>query len=109
LAEIWRTRDRLGREVIFTLARRGHILQRHSDMADRLDEVRVTIEDPDFVTRDRQYSRREIHYRRTPFGQGFVRVVVNYRPVAPKGTWVGEVITAYRVDERDIEEVPLWP
>jgi hypothetical protein len=52
---------------------------------------------------------REIHYPRTPSGQGWMRVVVNYRPVPPQGTWAGEVITAYRIDERDVKEVQLWP
>ena len=69
----------------------------------------TAIEQPDFVTRDVRYHHREIHYRRSPSGQGWIKVVVNYRPVPPQGTWAGEVITAYRVDERDIEEVQLWP
>jgi hypothetical protein len=99
----------MGREVIFTSARRDHVLQRHSDMADRLDEVRSAIEQPDLITRDREYARRQVHYRRTPSGRGFIRVVVNYRPVPPQGTWAGEVIIAHRVNERDMEEVQLWP
>ncbi|MGH2617235.1 MAG: hypothetical protein ACRDJC_18535 [Thermomicrobiales bacterium] len=109
MAAIWQTLDRFEREVVFTSARRDHILQRHGDMADRLDEIRIAVEQPDFVTRDRGYSRRKVHYRRTPSGQGWIRVVVNYRPVPPQGTWVGEVITAFRVEDRTIEEAQLWP
>ena len=109
LAEIWQTWDYLGREVVFTTDRHDHVLQRHGDMADRLDEIRATVERPDFVTCDRGYPRREIHYRYTPSGQGFIRVVVNYRPVPPQGTWAGEVITGFRVEERNFEEVQLWP
>ena len=109
MAEIWSTSDHRGREVVFTLERRAHVLQRHGDMADRLDEIRATVEQPDFVTRDRGYPRREVYYRYTPSGQGFIRVVVNYRAVPPQGTWVGAVITAFRVEGRQPEEVQLWP
>jgi hypothetical protein len=78
-------------------------------MVGRLGAVQTTVEHSDFITRDREYPHREVHYRRTPSEQGWIRVVVNYRPVPPRGTWVGEVITAFRIDRRDIEEEPLWP
>jgi hypothetical protein len=109
VAEIWRTQDRAGREVVLTPTRLDHILGRHNYMAGRLDQVRTAVEQPDFVTRDSEYPRREICYRRTPSGQGLMKVVVNYRPAPPQGTWIGEVITAYRIDERNIQEVQLWP
>ena len=86
-----------------------HIRQRHDEIAERLDEVRTAVEQPDFITRDSEYTRREIFYRRTPSGQGWLKVVVNYRPIPPQGTWAGEVITAYRIEERDDQEVQLWP
>ena len=105
MAEIWATRDHAGREVVLTSARLAHILSRHADMANRLEEVRAPVEHPDFVTRDVGYRQRLIYYRRTPSRQGWIRVVVNYRPVPPQGTWAGEIITAYRVDQRDIDEV----
>jgi hypothetical protein len=69
-----------------------------------MDEVRAAVEHSDLVVRDVGYPHREIHYRRTPSGQGWIRVVVNYRPVPPQGTWAGEIITAYRVDQGDIDE-----
>jgi hypothetical protein len=78
-------------------------------MVDRLDEVRIAVEQPDFVTQDSGYTRREIYYRRTSSGQGWMRVVVNYRPVPPQSTWAGEIITAFRVKRRDLREVQLWP
>src|SRR4051812_49839836 len=90
--EIWQTTDRLGRGVIFTPAARAHILKRHADIAVRLDEVRTAFDRPDLVTRDREFSHRENHYRRTPSHRGWVKVVVNYRPVPPQGTWAGEVV-----------------
>jgi len=78
-------------------------------MADRLDDVRAAIEEPDFVTRDVKYHHRENRYRRVASGQGLLKVVVQYRPVPPQGTWVGEVITAYRVKKRKSREVLLEP
>jgi hypothetical protein len=42
-------------------------------------------------------------------GQGFLKVVVQYRPVPPQGTWAGEVITAYRGKKRKSREVLLEP
>jgi hypothetical protein len=74
--EIWRIRDRTGREVVLTSAGLDHILQGHDEIADRLDEVRTAIEQPDFVTRDATYRHREIHYRRVASGQGLLKVVV---------------------------------
>jgi hypothetical protein len=96
--------DHAGREVVLTPARRDHILKRHADMADRLDDVRVAVENPDHVTRDTGYHHRQNHFRRTPSGQGWIKIVVEYRPIPPQGTWADEIITAYRVDQRDIEE-----
>jgi hypothetical protein len=109
VATIWRTRDRLGREVALTEGRRDHILSKHPELAGRLGEARATVEGPDFVTRDAADPRREHHYRRTPSGRAWIKVVVNERPVPPQGTWAGEVITAYRTERVDPEEAPLWP
>jgi hypothetical protein len=109
LATIWRTRDRFGRLVTFTKQGRDHILDRHSDLVARLDELRSIVERPDFVTRDRRFPSRENHYRRERSGSGWIKVVVHYRPVPPQGTWAGEVITAYVLKRRKSKEVQLWP
>ena len=78
-------------------------------MVDRLDEVRIAVEQPNFVTRDSGYTRREIYYRRASSGQGWTRVVVNYRPVPPQSTWAGEIITTFRVKRRHLWDVQQWP
>jgi hypothetical protein len=109
VADIWRTRDRLGREVVFNSASRDHIRRRRAELADRLDEIRWAIEAPDLVTRDATYPNRENHYRRTAFGPGWLKVVVRYLPVPPQGTWVGEVITAFPLRSPNPKETRLWP
>jgi hypothetical protein len=105
--EIWRTRDRAGREVVLTSTGLDHILRRHDDMRSLLEEVRSIIEQPELVTRDLEYRHRENHYGRSSFDQPWIKVVVQYRPIPPQGTWAGEVITAYPVKRRDPKEEPL--
>lgn len=107
MAEIWRTQDRAGREVVLTSAGLDHILQEHDEIADQLDEVQITIEQSDLITRDVEYRHRENHYRRAPSKRNWIKVVVQYRPVPPQGTWEGEVITAYPVKRSDPREEPL--
>jgi hypothetical protein len=109
LAEIWRTRDHLGRVVILTPAGLDHIRVRHGKFANRMDEVRGVVEHPGFVTRDRHHAHRECFYRRELSGSGFIKVVVHYRPAPPQGTWEGEVITAYHDESPEPKEVALWP
>lgn len=108
MAAIWRTRDQFGREVTLSAEHRNHILQRHEGMAVHLGDVKLTVENPSLVARDINYRRREHFYRPCTSEQHlWIKVVVNYRPVPPQGTWAGEVITAYPVREREILEVPL--
>ncbi len=109
MAAIWRTRDPLGREIVLNEERRDHILTRHPALAARLDEIRTTVEQPDFITRDRRFGHRENVYRRTTSAPGWIKVVVHFRPIPPQGAWSGEVITAYYVDRRNAAEVTLWP
>jgi len=109
LAEIWRTRDHLGRVVILSPAGLDHIRVRHGDLANRMDEIRAVVEHPEFVTRDRQRARRECFYSRELSGPLFIKAVVQYRPVPPQGNWEGEIISAYPVDEPKPEEARLWP
>lgn len=72
MAEIWRTHDRLGRDVVFTSAGRDHILRKHCDMASRLNAVRITIEQAAVITRDFKYRRRENHYWQTAPGKTWI-------------------------------------
>jgi hypothetical protein len=83
---IWEASDRFGRQITLTLQRQEHIFAEHDEMAHHLDLVRVTVEPPDFVTRDRRYPHRENCYRPEPSGSRWIKVVVHYRPVPPQGT-----------------------
>ena len=109
MQEIWRTEDRLGREVIFSSRGLSHILDEHDRMADRLAAIRPTIEHPGYVTQDANYPHRENYYRRTPSGRRYLKVVVAYRPVPPQGTWAGEVVPAYLTRKIKRQEAQLWP
>ena len=109
MAEVWRARDHLGRVVILSPTGLDHIQVRHDELSGRMGEIRAAVEHPDFVTRDRQRDHRECFYCRTPSGPEFIEVVIYYRPVPPQGTWEGEIITAYHVDEPEPKEAALWP
>lgn len=109
MAIVWLTRDHRGREVALTEATATHILERRPAMVGRWDEVKRTVEDPEFVRRDRRISAREVFYRRTAPGRARLRVVVHCRPVPPQGTWRGEVVTAHPAERTAANEEPLWP
>ena len=95
MAAIWRTRDRLGRDVELTETRWAHILEEHeTQMTGREADVRAAVEQPDFVTVDDGNPRRECHYRGQGPDRPKLKVVVGYEPVPPPGNWAGRVITA---------------
>jgi hypothetical protein len=78
-------------------------------MAGLLGDVRTAREHPPFIARDAIYSRRENCYLRTTYEPGWIKVVVNYRPLPPQGIWIGEIITAYPIRRPEPQETPLWP
>jgi hypothetical protein len=83
----------------------AHISERHAEMADRLADIRRTVESPTLVVRDPDVRRIEHQYG-VPKGRLRVKVIVVYRP-RPEG-WVGTVLTAHRT--RQLEEGEhLWP
>jgi len=109
VAEVWRTRDQRGREVVLTEAALAHILARHPQMAGPLFEIQSAVGRPDRVTRDPTRHHREIAYRRPSPNHSRLRVVIHYRPVLPQGTWVGDIITAHPTERVDPKEEPLGP
>lgn len=99
----------MGREVALTSAAWMHIMAEHGELAGRVADIRAAVESPEIVTRDRIRAHREVHYRRTRSGHHWLRVVVNYGPVPPQGTWAGTVITAHVIREPERKEVRIWP
>lgn len=93
---VWSTLDRLGRSVVLTASGWSHIRDRHGDTIDSAGMVGVAIEQADEIVRDAGYLHREIHMAELGKPELPVRVVVHFRPVPPDGTWVGEVVTAFR-------------
>ncbi len=108
MAIIWETTDRRGRSVTLSDEAWAHVVAEHPDMAGRIDEVLYAIAFANEIKRDRQYSRREVHYREYDRDKHWLRVIVNYRPQAPSG-WAGEVITAHFISRRIRREALLWP
>lgn len=109
MAAIWRIRDRLGRVVVLTDAGWDHIVAEHGDVAATWAEVRSAVEFPDRVMADARFAHRENHYRQIgPWGLS-LKGVIGYRPESPLGTWVGEVVTAFRTRRVKREERQLWP
>jgi hypothetical protein len=103
VAEIWRTRDWLGREIVLTDSGWTHILERRPGMAGSEAAVRTAVEAPDRVARDAQYADRESYYRRLG-PRRYLKVVVAYA-----ATGHGVVITAYPIPRPKRGEQPRWP
>lgn len=100
----------MGREVELTDHGWGHIMERHADdLAGHEAEVRLTGAAPDRINIDADHARREIYYRAFGTGRRMLRVVVNYRPVPPQGTWVGDVVTAHPTFRHKRGEQHRWP
>jgi hypothetical protein len=105
MAIVARWTDYQGRTVELTDERWQHILQGHSEMADRLANIGVTVGTPMLAVRDRRVRRAELLYG-APVGRLRVVVVVIYRPTVDG--WVGEVWTAH-LTPRVQEGEQLWP
>jgi hypothetical protein len=103
MADIWRTRDRFGREVVLTEAGMEHILERRPRMAGRERDIRAVLEDPKQVNRDAQHPDRECFYGGRGDGP-YLKVVVAYR-----ADDFGLVITAYPAQYVKRGEPQLWP
>jgi hypothetical protein len=71
--------------------------------------VRVELEQADAVVRDAVYLHREIHLAALGKPELPVRVVVHDHPVAPDGTWVGEIVTAFRGRPPKAGGMRRWP
>lgn len=108
MAAIWETVDRFGRSVSLSESRWDHIVAARSPHLLSPDAIRGIIEFPAEITLDADYAHRECFYSDRTFGLG-LKVVVQFRPVSPQGTWVGAVITAYPSKAIKRTETRRWP
>jgi hypothetical protein len=74
--------------------------------ADLVEAAQAAIREPDCVTADRNFGRRECFYRKAPkaYGPLLVKVVVEFTRLRNRGM----VVTAYRVPAVTRGERELW-
>ncbi len=107
--------DPLGREVIARLGQwRDHIEDGHPEMNEHFASVQQTIERPEQINIDANYSNRKNFYRHgvlpAPYDRVYLKVCVAYGPGNALGTFLrGEVITAYPTRRIGRREVQQWP
>ncbi len=97
-------RDCFGRNVRLTQERIDHILD-HSEMSDMLEQIQLTLEQPEIVRRSKSDPAVELYYRffvRTVVGAKWLCVVVKYVESD------AFVVTAYLTD-RPKDGIDLWP
>ncbi len=93
---IWSTTDRLGRLVVLSDAGWQHIYRRHGDTVEDPEMVKAVIQGAERIVADAVYPHRSIHVAALGNPSLPMRVVVHYRPEPPDGTWIGDVVTAFR-------------
>lgn len=103
MADVWRTRDRFGRDVTLTDAGMAHIVRRRPDMVGSQAAIKETVEAPERVMRDALHPDRECHYRRIS-DRRLLKVVIGY---GAEGH--GTVITAYPAPHVKRGEQQRWP
>jgi len=108
MAAIWEAEDRFGRSVSLSEERWGHIVAGRGARVPSPDTIRHIVEYPAQVTLDADYAHRECFYSDLTRGLG-LKVVVQYRPVPPQGTWIGTVITAHPARAVKRGETRRWP
>lgn len=88
----------------------AHTMDRHAEeLAAREADVRLTVLASDHGNADAEHAHREVCYRSFGLGRPMLRVVIHYRPVPPRGTWAGEIITAHPTGRSKRGEQRLWP
>ena len=78
----------------------NHIQSNHPEI-DNIDYIRVTVEEPDFITRDVDDDLREIYYRQgvhPDYPEEWIKVVSNQ----------GFIVTAYVIDYPKKSETVIW-
>ena len=102
VAELWRTTDRLGREIVLTDSGWLHVLVGHPEMIGCEGDVRAAVGEADFINRDADHAHRENHYR-VVAGRVHLKVCVEYAATPEV------VITAHVSQRIKRRERRRWP
>ena len=109
-----RCRDRWGREIVLPdYTWHNDILANHGELVGHLDAVDRTVRRPHRVTYDKDYSDREVSYRRgvlpAPYDRDYLKVVVEFRQSATVDLPRGRIVTAYTAERIKSGERSRWP
>jgi hypothetical protein len=82
-------------------------------LADALDDIRLTLTIPELITADKSREGVEVYYRGAvalppPYGRSLLKVCVLF-PEDEWGDSMGSVLTVYPVSEPHPLEQQLWP
>lgn len=92
----------------------GHIIERHPEIANYKNQVKLAIEAPLHIYQDIDYSDRRLMYRHAVFHAPFDREYLSYIVVVvsyhEQGAWRcgGNVITAWISDNFTRRHVLIW-
>jgi hypothetical protein len=112
MATVLRCIDYDRRSVVLTdRVWEDHIRPRHPETWHGLRAIETTLISPDQVNHDLMHADREVFYRKgvlpPPDKQDYLKAVVQFRYTSG-GEWIGDVRTAFAVDEIDPEERNKW-
>lgn len=81
-----------------------HVIQNKPFMGRYLEEIKQTLQNPDFISQDVHHEKRQCYYARKISTRFYVKVVVNLESEKE-----GRLITAYLADSGKRGEKIIWP
>lgn len=81
-----------------------HVLLEHGFMANRLDEVKITLENPLHICTDSVFKNRQCYYRMHVKGNRYMKVIVELISEDK-----AELVSAYQPDAGKKGERIIWP
>jgi hypothetical protein len=86
-----------------------HILTGHPEMDGREEDIRLTVQTPEFniIYRSHQYEQCDVYYRQVRVGKRRLYLKVVVRFASPDAD--GELLTAHLASNRPAGEVMIWP
>ena len=78
MLNIFETTDKTGRNIHLSKERWTHIIINHPDMADKIEEVRLTVEKPTLILPHKYEDNMRNYYRYQKETRDYLLVVVKY-------------------------------